>query len=211
MISNQYKFIFVHIPKTGGISITKLLGRYSVPLRLLTGDDYWTDIHGKYYHYIKRHGKEIWNTYYKFAFVRNPWSRLVSSFHYLDGGGNNFFDKRLSDMYIKKYEGDFCRFVNDFVAADKIKYLFHMHPQHEFVYDCNGRLLLDYVGKYENIQEDFNRICNDLGIPQMPLPHKNKTRYRKQQHYKDYYNDQTRDIIAEKYAKDIQLFGYKFE
>lgn len=211
MISHQFKFIFVHIPKTGGMSISSLLARYSTPLRLLDGDNnYWTDIHAKYFHYIDRYGQDTWDKYYKFAFIRNPWDRLISSFFYLSGGGNNPFDKKLSDKYIKKYDGDFIQFVKNFVAADKIKYLFHMHPQHEFIYDRKGRLLVDFVGKYENLQEDFNKICDQFSVPHVKLPYINKTPYRKIQHFTDYYNDEARKIVAEKYSRDIDLFGYTF-
>lgn len=210
MISHKYKFIFVHIPKTGGMSIANLIGREALPVNLLTGDDYWTDIHGKYFHYVGRYGQDTWDKYYKFAFVRNPWDRLVSCFSYLTGGGNNRFDKKLSDRYIKKYEGDFTRFVKEFVAADRIKYLFHMHPQHEFICDRAGRVLVDFVGKLENIREDFNKICDHFGVPRYTLPHINQTQ-RKLNHFTDYYNDETREIVADKYSRDIELFGYKFE
>ena len=114
-------------------------------------------------------------------------------------------------MYIKKYKGDFSWFVNDFVAADKIKDVFHTHPQYEFIYNPEGRLLVDFVGKFENMQEDFDKLCDHFGVPHTPVPHKNKTQYRNVRHYAQYYDDKTREIVADKYAKDIQLFGYKFE
>jgi len=211
MISHQYKFIFVHIPKTGGMSISRLIGRFALPLRLLAGDDYWTDVHGKYFHYIEKYGWDTWDKYYKFAFVRNPWSRLISSFFYLSGDGNNIFDKKLSDKYIKKYENDFSRFVKEFVPSNMIKFLFHMHPQHEFICDQEGRIMIDFVGSYENIQEDFNKICDKFETPHVILPHINKTQYTKTQHYSTYYNDETREIVADVYSRDIQLFGYTFE
>jgi hypothetical protein len=126
--------------------------------------------------------------YFKFSFVRNPWDRMLS--FYLFKKTNRAFIKIADDLSLK-----------DFIltSAGKIKF-----NQYSYIdgFDENS-----FIGRFENLQEDFNIVCDKIGIPQRKLPHINKTQHK---HYTEYYDDETLEIFAEKYAKDIEYFGYKF-
>ena len=74
--------------------------------------------------------------------------------------------------------------------------------------DKQGNMLIDFVGRFENLQNDFDYACEKIGIPKKKLPHMVKSENRK--HYTEYYNEKTKSIIANKYAKDIEYFNYRY-
>ena len=135
----------------------------------------------------KRVGEDVWNNYFKFSFVRNPFDKIVSQYHYNRG-----------KFGFKDYS--FKEYVRSWSKGAKIS----TYPQYILHYINEP---LDFIGRFENLQEDFNIICDKIGIPRQQLPHKNKTKHK---HYTEYYDEETKQIVAEKYAKDIERFGYKF-
>lgn len=141
------------------------------------------------------------NNIFTFGFVRNPWDRAVSSWKYGDYWGNwdmNFVDfcRNLKNLEINPKNGE-----------AKNGLLLHACEQHPFLISENKNLKADFIGKFENLQEDFNTICDKIGIPQQQLPYKNKTNHK---HYTEYYDDETKSIVSERYATDIEYFNYKF-
>jgi hypothetical protein len=125
--------------------------------------------------------------YFKFGFTRNPWERLVSTWKYA------FVPKRIS-QYGKV---SFRKFIKDYTDV-------WLGVEMNTLDFCNG---CDFIGKFENLQEDFNIVCDKIGISRQKLLHINKTKHK---HYTEYYDDETIEIVEEKYAKDIEFFKYKF-
>ena len=182
MINHDLKCIFVEVPKTGSTSIRSIIGQPETP---------HLDIRQ-----IKNEIKpEEFDTYFKFGFVRNPWDRAVSLYNRKEG----------VQLKHKISFADFARW-HDY-ATDTCIHPTRKKYQLDFFTNSAGELLVDFIGKFENLQEDFSSICDKIGIPRQELPHENKTNHK---HYTEYYDDETREIVAQKYAKDIEYFGYEF-
>ena len=148
---------------------------------------------GKLYECISNYvGEKVYDESFVFTSVRNPYSRAVSMF------------KHHSWRSVKSFKY-FCHKVmkNEYPSEDA---KWHSGTLTEHMID-NNDLKVDFVIKLENLQKDFNIICDKIGIPQQQLPHLNKSKHK---HYTEYYDEETKQIVAEKYAKDIELFGYEF-
>ena len=189
MLNHEKKFIFVHVPKTAGFSVTSGLGIPVVGHHPLSS--------------ILKNNSEC-EGYLKFSFVRNPWDRAVSAFHYMQKGGAG---KQNKEDYrdFKKYFIPSKSF-EEFIKSNLFNIIVDTQQHFQaMTYYLDGNL--DFIGRFENLQEDFNTMCNKIGIPKQKLPHENKTNHK---HYTQYYDDETRQIVGEKYAKDVEAFGYKF-
>ena len=204
MISHKHKLIFIHIPKTGGTSVEDVLFK---PNGKRTTKDLWM-FPNKYQtgglqhimasHIIQEVSEDIFSEYFTFSIVRNPWDKMVSQYNYT-------ITKRPD---LRKYIGitesvSFKEYINHVVKA---KIHVQWDPQYKFLY-INKKCAVDYIGRFENLQEDFDTVCDKIGSPRQKLPHKNKSKHK---HYTEYYDDETKQIISEKYAKDIEYFGYEF-
>ena len=201
MISHKYKFIFIRIPKTGSSSIlsalwTSGLQRYFKNTKKFTKK---YTIEGDKVHHKKAielyqidEFNENWDNYFKFAFVRNPWDLIVSWFSFY-----NTPRRRKQGTSVS-----FDEWIERKIWQNKLEF----RQCYDRIYDNNDKLMIDYVGKLEFINIDFKRICKKIGIKQT-LEHKNRSRHKPYQYY---YNEKTKQVIANLFHKDIELFKYKF-
>jgi len=184
MINHKHKFLFIHIPRTGGSSIESQFNYKENKEK----NKHWTLSDWK-----RTLGPEVFDEYFKFAFVRNPWSRAVSDYLFYTQGKTVTF----KDFLLKPNE---CM-PNQIDPA-------HLMEQHHFICDENNNLMVDFLGRFESLQQDFDIISDRINCPRQQLPHNNKSCL--QGSYKSYYNQETYDIVKQKFAQDIKLFNYKF-
>ena len=140
-----------------------------------------------------------YDDYFSWSFVRNPWDRLVSTYI------NKIVDEHQGGLDSwRKNINSFEEFVLKIKKIDAMEINCDRHIRSLCTFFPPD---INFIGKMENLQNDFNVVCDKIGIPRQQLPHKNKTKHK---HYTEYYDDETKQIVAEKYAKDIEYFGYKF-
>jgi chondroitin 4-sulfotransferase 11 len=201
MISHKHKCIYIHLPKTGGGSIE----------RSLTGKG-WAS--------VKQYGRKVqhesaaelkilyrdwWKDYFKFSIARNPWDLMISHFMWTKRGKSG--STNLTPRVLRDFILDIPSSIKPLKFLDKNSKSTWKCDQHSFLYSPEGEPEMDFVGRFENLQLDFNIVCDKIGIPPRQLPHANKSEHK---HYTEYYDDEARQIVAEKYAKDIEYFGYEF-
>lgn len=192
---DRYRCIFIHVPKCAGVSVSKsLFGGLAGGHRSI----------GRYQMIFR---KREFDSYFKFAFVRNPWDRLVSAFLYLKGGGFNEVDRNWAAENLAAY-ADFDSFVRHWVTPRNIWSWVHFIPQTYFI--CiDGAPALDFVGRYENLSADFDFVKKQLGI-EARLSQANQNRPATND-FTTFYTDETRDIVADVYRDDIKTLGYRFD
>lgn len=217
LLSLKYNFLFIHIAKTGGTSIRAALQRYrwrdpaSIPLfltsRLSHASGHRLGVK------FPRHARaiaaqemlphELYQRLFKFAYVRNPWDLQVSSYHHI----------RRERPHLMAHIQDFESFL-DWKLDPERPYQYHVDTsvqlQSDYLSDLHGNLIVDYVGHYENLADDFREICRRIDIAPPPLPHKRKASDRERD-YRDYYNDRTAELVARHFRRDIDVLGYRFD
>lgn len=192
IISYSHQFIFVQVPKTAGGSIRNFLKDYddSYKMDSLAGKHHMNAL------LIKNHlGEDIYKQFFSFSFVRNSWDWLVSLYHYILGQPSHpcYGD-------VKKLP-NFDAFIDYEIAAKEVR-------QANFITDENGNLMVDFVGRFETLNQDMNHLCQKLNIKAGSFPHRNKSNH---DDYREYYNNRTRKLVSEYFKQDIDLFGFTFE
>ncbi len=147
--------------------------------------------------------KEFFDQLFKFAFVRNPWDLQVSSFHHI---------RRERPQYLSGHE-DFAAFLRWKLDPER-PYQYHIdtsiESQTDYLIDLSGRVVVDFIGRYERLGEDFAEACRRIGMPAPALPHQRQARDR-QKDYRGYYTDETAELVARYFARDIEILGYGFD
>jgi len=198
MISDKYKCIFIHIERTGGTSIERALFGITSDkappidkeIKHLTAKES-----------LEHYGEDKWNKYFKFSIVRNPWDLVVSNFFFpwFHGPGDHI---------------DFKSWVQQ-LKADSNKVISHKRTPQLKAVSINGSISIDYIIRFETLKEQWEEVRSKLGVSYL-LTNNWNHRLKKYSYLKDrkpypyYYDDETISIVAERFKRDIDYFGYKF-
>lgn len=213
----KHRFLFVHIAKTGGTSVRASLqplrrrDPWYWPMFLCSRFSHLSGhrIAGK----LPRHAKiiaakellpkEFFDTLFKFAFVRNPWDLQVSSFYHI----------RRERPHLLGGHTEFADFLRWKLDPER-PYQYHLDTsierQTDYLIDLQGALIVDFIGRYERLEDDFATACKRIGIAPPSLAHKRKALDRRRD-YRGYFNDETAELVARHFRRDIELLGYTFD
>jgi hypothetical protein len=213
VIIERLKCVFVHIPKTGGSSVTKILNPKTPFVSVVSDENLfvgWCPKNRMWMQHATMHElnvlyKKNISTYFKFGFVRNPWERAVSDYLWL-----------LRDTpSLMKSESSFLHYLTE---SGGFKYIFknkghksyrgeHIKTQYDFLYDKVGNKLVDFIGRTEYFEKDLKFVLSKIGFGDVTIPREKKS---SRLHYTKYYDEEARAIVDEKYKIDIDTFNYSY-
>ena len=191
---------FVHIPKTGGSTVARILKRDHL---LDLGQDKASrkfDSGDTIFAAIEALGEDA-DKYYKFGFVRNPWDRVVSAYHYVV--------QRRPEIASVNSHASFSDFVSAFRSDPKLYLdIRYFRPQCRYLCDEQGNSPADFIGRFERYDEDLRKVLGHLKLERSLIRQRKRS---DRSDYRDYYDNESRAAIGELYARDIEIFGYDFD
>lgn len=211
ILLEDYKAIYIPIPKVACSTLKRICADLlAMPLPT---HDLAEEIHLLHFPCVKKYKiKDEYNDYFKFSFVRNPWSRLVSCYndkinynkgHVYEKYENPFIEY-LKKMKLFSKDMSFERFVEVICDVPDESAEAHFRSQHLFITDECGNILVDFIGRFEQLDSGFGFISEKLKV-KIDLPH---IRQGKSRSYKDYYTEKTARLVERRYERDIEMFGY---
>jgi hypothetical protein len=213
LINSLRKFIFVHVQKNAGLSVEKAL------LAQFPDSHVWHGRHGRAIEGLREMDRAEWDGHFSFAFVRNPWDRMVSWYEMIDEARKklSLLQRRCqkpfrSDLwnYAITHSHDFDSFLENctetiFDLGCEKSFVFN---QADYLTDDGGSIAVDFIGRFENIAADTGHVFAELGMGSTRLPNINRSHHS---HYSRWYNAKSRQLVATRFARDIELFNYRFE
>tara|TARA_R100000008_G_scaffold48895_1_gene29093 strand:- start:4858 stop:5589 length:732 start_codon:yes stop_codon:yes gene_type:complete len=238
------KAVYIHIPKTGGTSFKKVFKPFINDCVVTEQSNIIKEQSNFGYNDLlvlnfkksdalrkkEALGEEAWDNAFKFAIVRNPWDRYVSNWKWLTRKEKLFPKKGWRARGWHGMDGEIT--FEDFVKQMDVCYLnlkrlhgyqhdkWHLRNQIEHIVDYDGNIIIDHIGRFENLQEEYKFICDKIQLPEIQLPYLNhfghysaevKVHDPKKIHYSTYYNDELVEIVSKRCKEDIVKFDYKFE
>ena len=211
MISHKYKFIFLHIPKVAGTSIERFLREIDleIPQKVLRKRGFS--------HFLNDHPD-----YFAFSFVRNPYDRLVSAWKWGElkfskEGELPFYKKErpvsfeeyvllTTDLEYRKDNQNLWSEYDEYHTLPQFEFFPHLNGGHYFTDKISSAFACDFIGRFENLHEDFNTVCSNIGIKEFKLPHVYNSKTFKQAFD---WTSELKEKVYNYYKKDFQLFNYE--
>ena len=215
-INHDLKAIFIHVHKTGGTYISYMLHKYygftNYYIRRPDHDtfcfnkkkttkyiNYENRVHGVliYYKtspYINKKmnmNREKWNTYYKFCFIRNPYDKIISGWN-----------------HVNRFKIPFKNYLNLIKKCNDVEYMHVFLPQVRNIIDLDGKININYIGKFENLEEDFHNILKNIGIKEIIHEKEKSMNKRDHLHYSSYYDQETLNKVNLLLNEDFNKLDY---
>lgn len=196
-IFNEKEIIFIHVPKVAGNGLMDSLGVKRPP-------------HTPLYKFEIEDAEKFYR-FFKIGFVRNPWDRMVSAYSFLSQGVQKSKEATVLKNNLSRFdsfEDMIIKMMNDEKKKKEILKMKHFRPQSWWLSDTFGTIEMDYIGRFERLQEGYEVLQKKIGIEGAVLSKSNSSKHL---HYTHYYNSMTKKAVEQFYEKDIELFGYRFE
>ena len=195
----RHGVLFMHVPKTGGVSLlnTDIASRIDRKIHSLSKD---LDIAAT----IRDLGAA---DSFKFAFVRNPYDRLVSLYHYFftmtpDHPFYAYNEHFIPRIQARRSFREFCQAL----PSEGYRNNFHFLPQTRYTHS-RGVSVLDYMGRYEQLDRHIGDVARLLDVTFAQTPHLNRSEH---DHYRNYFDARSRQIVETLYEEDLDLLAYDF-
>lgn len=210
MLSVKHNFLFIHVPKTGGNSIQSILSDYSEDE--IVASEFYHDNKERFeisgiHPSLRKHSRikdyralldrKLYDRLFKFSTIRNPWERLIS-LYFTPSSNRTDWSREIFLRLVERTDP-----VEQYIALPDSLWS-----------RVSGKVMapidrdLDYLIRYENLDDDFRKVCVQSGLPEMSIPTFNKS---KRAHYSEYYDDALVDVIYKKFRQEIDWAGYTFE